>query len=421
MTTTSSQSQSGAHRGLLVTGLAAAVVLAFGCAFDLERTWSNLLVGTYFAVTLGLGAAVFLALTYITGAGWHVAFRRVPEALAMSLPLTGALIIVVLAMRMEAYGWSDSHAPSTLWFKDYWLTPINWLIRAGVYVVLWAFLSRWLIARSLRQDLACQPVSPSEGASEEVSAEEAEEEAKKAQARALRATAWSTRLSALFLIVYAATFSLASIDWMMALEPMWFSTIWGVYNFAGMIQASVAAVIILALVLRSDKGPLSGVFSDEHLHDLGKLLIGFSCFWMYIWFSQYMLIWYSNIPEETSYFISRINGPWGPVVVLSIILNWIVPFFCLLPRPAKRSGTVMMRVAIVVLIGRWVDLVVMVFPSTLVENGSAAHPVVGPLEISSVLLFGGLSAWLALRYSAQLRPVPTGDPYLQESLDYHAG
>ena len=150
------------------------------------------------------------------------------------------------------------------------------------------------------------------------------------------------RLSAIFLLVYAPTFSLASCDWLMLLDPMWFSTIWGVYNFAGMVQATLAAMIVLAIVLRA-RGPLRGIFTDDHLHDLGKLLLGFSCFWMYIWFSQYMLIWYTNMPEETSYYILRTQGPWGPLMIANVVLNWIVPFFILLPRPCKRSESVMMK------------------------------------------------------------------------------
>ena len=162
-------------------------------------------------------------------------------------------------------------------------------------------------------------------------------------------------------------------------------------------------------------GPLHGVFNDEHLHDLGKLLLGFSCFWMYIWFSQYMLIWYTNMPEETSYFITRMHGSWGPVVVLAIVLNWIVPFFVLLPRPAKRSAGVMAKVAAVVLIGRWVDLYLMVFPSTIGETA-----VFGVWEAAAIICLTAVTCLLLLRSFAAMNPVPEQDPYLSESLDYHA-
>ena len=387
MTTTDSGRSDS--RLLAHVALVGALVLACGAAFAPLRTWSNLLVGTYFLLTIALGGALFVALTHVCGAGWHVAFRRVPEALAKILPIAGVAMFIVLGARMNAYGWHSGSADAgSFWFKQLWLTPAFWLARAAVYLVVWVFLSNRLIAHSRRQDESGDPTLIPVG----------------------------TRLSALFLAVYAATFSLASIDWLMALEPLWFSTIWGVYNFAGMIQATLAAIIILGLFLRSPGGPLHGIFNDEHLHDLGKLLLGFSCFWMYIWFSQYMLIWYSNIPEETFYFIDRARGPWGPVVLLCIILNWVVPFFVLLPRPAKRSAGVMMKVAVVVLIGRWVDLYLMVFPSTV-----GSSPVFGVWEVAGIGCLLATGALLALRAFDAPSQAPNRNPYLSESLHYHAG
>ncbi len=386
------------QRSLAGMILVCALVLAAGVWLAPDRTWSNLLVAAFYLLTLGLGGAVFVALTYVTGAGWHVAFRRIPETLAKTLPLAGGAMILVLFARASAYGWSHGEGDAgTFWFKEIWLTPAFWLIRAVIYIVAWSFLSRLLVTRSQQQD----------------------------ETGDATLTRGNVRLSALFLAVYAVTFSLASIDWIMALDPLWFSTMWGVYNFSGMIQAALAAVIILGLVMRAPGGPLQGIFRDEHLHDLGKLLIGFSCFWMYIWFSQYMLIWYSNIPEETSYFIHRIHGSWGPVVVLSIILNWIVPFFVLLPMRAKRSAGVMMKVAGVVLIGRWVDLYLMVFPSVGATGASETKlfeaPVFGLWEVAGIGCLAAVTGLLVIRCFAATNPVPKQDPYLSESLHYHAG
>ena len=388
--TTNSAIQHNRSRLLTRLAIGGAAVLLAGVAFSAERVWSSLLVGTFYFLTIALGGALFVALTYVSGGGWHVAFRRIPEAMAKVLPIAGLAMLVVLGARMSHYGWQhDWHGEAgTFWFKELWLTPSFWAVRAVMYVVVWSLLAAWLVARSRKQDRTGDATI----------------------------TAGSVRLSALFLAVYAVTFSLASVDWMMALEPMWFSTMWGVYNFSGMIQATLAVVIVLGLLLRSHNGPLHGVFSDEHLHDLGKLLLGFSCFWMYIWFSQYMLIWYSNIPEETSYFITRTHGPWGPIVVVSIVLNWVIPFFVLLPQPAKRSPAIMMRVAIVVLAGRWVDLYVMVFPSTLGES-----PVFGIWEVASICCLLGSAGLLLLQSFAAAPPVPNKDPFLPESLHYHAG
>ncbi len=257
-----------------------------------------------------------------------------------------------------------------------------------LYVAAWSLLGGWLVSRSRNQDI---------------------------QTALTPGLTGNVRLSAVFLVVFAVTFSLASADWIMALEPMWFSTMWGVYNFAGMILAALAVVVVLCILLSHPGGALSGVFTTEHLHDLGKLLVGFSCFWMYIWFCQYMLIWYSNIPEETSYFIARTQSAWGPVVVISIVLNWLIPFFVLLPKPAKRSRSVMMKVAVVLLIGRWVDLCLMILPATLGDT-----PVFGIWEVAAMgcLIPAGLV--LIDRAFRSAHPVPKNDPYFGESLQYHA-
>lgn len=371
--------------GLTFAGVATSVI---GLFIAPDRAWSSLLVATFFLLSLGVGGAVFVALTYVTGAGWAVAFRRIPEAMARTLPFSGVAMLIVLALRMHAYGWHHHGTgdAGTFWFKELWLTPAFWMLRAVGYVLVWCVLTWRVVSISRRQD-------DTPGNDLTLSAK---------------------RFSALFLAIYAVTFSLAGIDWFMALEPMWFSTMWGVYHFSGMILAALAVIVILGLQLRRPHAPLHGVFNDEHLHDLGKLLIGFSCFWMYIWFSQYMLIWYSNLPEETFYFVSRTRGAWGPVLVLNIILNWVIPFFVLLPRPAKRSAGVMMKVAVVLLLGRAVDLYLMVYPSTIGEA-----PVLGLWEAGAVCAVIGAGGLLLAKSFLAAPAVPKRDPFLSESLSYH--
>ena len=371
--------------GLAVVG---GLVSLAGLVRAPDRAWSSLLVATFFLLTLNLGGAVFVALTHVTGAGWAVAFRRIPEAMARMLPISGVAMLAVLALRMSEYGWHHHGTgdAGTFWFKELWLTPEFWMARAALFVLIWCGLARRLDALSRRQD----------------------------ETGELGLSDKSRQTSAVFLAIYAVTFSLASVDWFMALEPLWFSTMWGVYHFSGMILAALAVVVILGLKLRAHHGPLHGIFNDEHLHDLGKLLLGFSCFWMYIWFSQYMLIWYSNIPEETFYFIERARGAWGPVVILNIALNWAIPFFVLLPRPAKRNAGVMMKVAIVLLIGRSVDLYLMVFPTTV-----SGVPVLGVWEVGAICLLIGLASILLAKSFAAAPALPERDPYLPESLEYH--
>ncbi len=371
---------------LLTVAVVGVVVIAATALFSPMRAWANLLLASYYLITLGLGGALFVAITTVCGAGWNTAFRRVPEAMAGLLPFAGAALLVSVAIRLPEYGWHlhGGHDPGTFWFKELWLTPKLLMIRAVIYVVLWIIFAKIIVGQSRSQDV------------------------RGGEQRPLNPFA-----SVLFIFVFGITITLAGIDWIMSLEPLWFSTMWGVYQFAGLMMGILSSMIVACILLRR-VGIFEGIFRDDHLQDLGKLLMGFGCFWMYIWFSQFMLIWYSNIPEETSYFILRTNSAWGPIVVIAILLNWIIPFFTLLPRPCKRNESVMLRVAVIVLIGRWVDLYMMIFPPVTGE-----FPVFGLPEIASFATVASLAGLLFIKAFSAADPVPRNDPYLQESLHYH--
>ena len=363
------------------------LTLAVTAVVSPDRAWANLLLAAYYLVTLGLGGAVFIALTTVCGAGWNAAFRRVPEAMTGLLPLAGIMMLIAVGIHLPQYGWHHhGHGdPGTFAFKEFWLQPAFLGVRAVVYIVLWNFFAKVLVGNSRRQDT--KPINPERSINK--------------------------MTSAVFLFVFGLTISAAGIDWIMALEPLWFSTMWGVYQFSGLILATLAAMIIACIMLRR-WGPLNGLFREDHLHDLGKLLFGFSCFWMYIWFSQYMLIWYSNLPEETAYFISRTHGSWGPVTVGCIMVNWIIPFFVLLPRPCKRSESVMLKVAVLILIGRWIDLYIMIFPP---ETGDV--PIFGLPEIATFASICGIAGLLFFKSFAVAPAYPKNEPFLKESLSYH--
>ncbi len=365
---------SALSRRLSAVATVAAAILAGTALIAPDRAWANFLLGCYFLVTLGLGGALFIALTNVCGARWSVAFRCVPEAMTGLLPLSGAMLLVALIAHLPQYAWHHHGAgdAGTFWFKELWLEPKFFAARAVTFVLLWLGFSRVLVNRSRRQDDDVHHAAPRVGGISSV----------------------------LFLAVFAVSISLAGVDWVMALEPMWFSTMWGVYQFSGLILGTLAAMIVACILLRRH-GPLAGVFREDHLHDLSKLLLGFSCFWMYIWFSQYMLIWYSNIPEETSYFIRRTHGPWGPVVLADIVLNWVIPFFVLLPRPCKRSESVMLKIAVVVLLGRWVDLYIMIFPAV-----TGNSPVFGIPEVAAIVGLSCLMASLFMRSFSGADAVP---------------
>ncbi len=353
-----------------------------------QRAWANLLLVSFGLVGVGLGGAFFVAMQYLSGAGWATALRRVPEAMIQVLPVGAAGMILVLIFRPALYPWVDPSpelTPLMAGFKGVWLNRPFFLGRAFLYLALWLTLSHLLVRNSRRQDEDGDPAY----------------------------TAKNTRLSGGFMVIYGVTFCTASFDWIMSLEPEWFSTIFGVYNFAGMFVTTLALIVLMSVWLKR-AGPFAGVLSEEHLHDLGKLIFGFSTFWAYIWFSQYMLIWYANFPEETGYFVMRRSGAWDSLFLLNFGLNWAIPFFALLSRNAKRSTSIMVRVAALLLVGRWLDLYLMIMPPAT----GAAVPQVGLLEIGLFAGAIGIVPLLLLKGMRAAAPLPLKDPLLQQSLHH---
>ncbi len=375
-------------RGLVLMALLGGVVMLAGALLQPQRTWVNLLLVANYVLGLALGGLVFVALHYVCGATWSTAIRRVPEAMAATLPLMTPLLLVVLVVSPMLYPWfheSSSAAQPSMWFKDLWLTPGFFAARALVYLGIWILFSYAILRTSQQQDADGNQ----------------------------RHTRRNARLSAAFLVVFGITFWLASFDWIMSLEPHWYSTMFGVYQFSGLLLSALAMITVLVVWLER-QGPLSGILNEEHLHDLGKLLFAVSTFWMYIWFCQYMLIWYANLPEETSHYIRRLHGFWGPVFFLNLLLNWLVPFLVLLHVPAKRSRGLLVKVCLVILAGRWVDLYLMTMPPVVGEA-----PVFGIWEIGAMA--GAVSLFLLALLRALTRSpiVPLRDPGLNESLSYH--
>ncbi len=370
---------------LVALGGAGALV---GLALAPERTWAGLLLSAIWLLGVGLGGVAFVALQYVSGAGWSVAFRRVPEAMSAALPAGAALLAVILLGHPSLYPWTGKlwqDPEGTLWFKRAWLSQPFFLIRAAVYLAVWLTFAQAIVRNSRRQDAG--------GGAE--------------------FTRRNARLSAAFLVVFGVTFCAASFDWILSLEPEWYSTIFGVYNFAGVMSSGLAVLIILAVWLQRQE-VLPRVLTGQHLLDLGRLLFAFCTFWMYIWFSQYMLIWYANIPEETTYLIRRTGEGWGALFVLNMLLNWVVPFLVLLPRASKQNPRILVPVAWVVVLGRFLDLYLMVFPPI---TGGA--PGLGVWEVAIWLGALSLTALVILRAVGRAPVVPVGDPYLAESLHYH--
>jgi hypothetical protein len=350
----------GAHSGLSrIATIALVVLLAIGCGVFLygtagqpERIAANVLVASYGLLGLGLGGAVLLALLFVTGARWSDAILPVVTRLTLLLPVGGAGVWFVLLAYPSLYPWTHGTAETGSAFQAVWLSRPFFLARAAAYLALWLGFTLLLVRAAHRNRPA------------------------------------SVRIAAGFLVVFALTCWPASVDWVMSLEPAWSSAVFGIYHFAGMFLGALAAVIVLAVWL-DHRGVFAGRLTLDHRRDLGTLLFAFSSFWMYIWFCQYLLIWYVNNPEETEYYLLRQQEPWPVLLLASLVLNWGVPFLVLLMRPAKESGPVLTCVALGVLVGRWLDLYLMILPPVTGSGApSDAGLLLGAAALAGLVLAG---------------------------------
>jgi len=354
-----------------------------GMVFAPQRAWSSFLLVSVGLLGMGLGAALFIALQYVCGAHWAVAIRRVPEAMCAILPWGAAGVLISLLLGRSLYPWTSEHLVG---MKAVLLDYTFVVARAIVFLLLWICLIKAIVSRSRLQD----------------------------QTKNAALSASNVKLSALFLVVFGLTFWLASYDWVMSLEPEWYSTMYGVYHFSGLFLGALAAMTVLAIWLQQ-AGPLRDILTHEHLHDLGKMLFAFSTFWMYIWFSEYLLIWYADIPEETTHFIRRQSGAWGPLFIANMCVTWLVPFFILLPRSVKRSPNMLVKVSCLILFGRWLDLYLLIYPSTIGSDSVTF----GLWELGMAVGAVGVFMLVFVRRFRSVAPIPVADPLLEASLDHH--
>ncbi|HEX2688247.1 MAG TPA: hypothetical protein VHN14_16570 [Kofleriaceae bacterium] len=372
---------------LVVAGAAA---LVLGLLISPERTWMNLLVDGFYVLSLGVSAMFFIATQRLSSARWSAPIRRIPEAYMLVLPAAAVLMIVLAFGFHSLYPWTSpatgGHEAELVTSvqpgRDTYLAPRFVYVRMVVVVALWIFFA-WRIRKiSLGAD--------------------ADRDA------GLRAHQRLNRTMAVFTPVFALTFTAAAYDWIISLDPKWFSTMFAVYVFAGSFAQGIAAIALATVVLtrRGSFGPGGAQIGSEPLHTLGTMLLAFSTFWAYIWVCQYLLIWYGNIPEEVTFYLRRSTGSWLPLFLGSFVVNWIIPFFTLLPRSSKRSLRVMAAMSILVLLGHWLDLYIMVMPSQW------EVPHIGLLEIAMAAGCGGLIFLIFIRGLARAPLVPPHDPVL---------
>ncbi|MCK9481448.1 MAG: quinol:cytochrome C oxidoreductase [Bacteroidia bacterium] len=362
-----------------------------------SRIYANILTNSYFFVLVSGLALFFLALQYIANAGWTTVFKRVIEAVTTFLPIAAIIMIVILLVgKTDLYHWAhyehEGLKPGDVGY-DKVLSGKSWFLNSSFFIggivlipLVWILINRKLSSLSLKED--------AEGG--------------------LFAFKKSIRWSAAFSVFFA--FSVSVLSWLvvMSIDAHWYSTIFSVYNFATGFVAALCAITLLVLYLKSI-GHLELV-TDEHIHDLGKFIFAFSIFWGYIWIAQFLLIWYAHIPEEVYYYQVRLMDQWKPYFYINTVINFVVPFFFLMTRDAKRNPKLLGFVALLLLFGHWIDVYLMVMPGSI---GSLAK--FGLLEIGMLLLFSGLFIYLVLIALTKRALVPINHPYLEESAHHNVG
>ena len=375
--------------GLL--GLGASIFLGFGGGGASREFFHTYLLALVYFVSLSLGALFFVILQHLTRAGWSVAVRRVAEIMASSLPLLMLfcvpLIVGMMGGNGDLFPWADpAHmsAEHVLEGKKPYLNVSFFAVRYGLYFLAWALLSRYFLSRSVRQD----------------------------DSGDFSITYQMQWVSAPAMAVFALSATFFAFDFIMSLEPTFYSTIFGVYFFAGCVLGFLSFTALLVMYLQG-QGILKDVVTREHFHDMGKLMFGFVFFWGYIAFSQYMLIWYGNIPEETVWYGKRQAGNWLYVSLALLFGHLLLPFPGLLSRHVKRNRFGLAFWAVFLLVMHYVDLYWLIMPST-----GLAEPPLGLLNVTTWLGFAGIFVANFGFIAKGKRVLPAKDPRLVESLTF---
>jgi hypothetical protein len=352
-----------------------------------KQFYFSWLVAFSFVTTIALGALFFTMVQHLTGSAWSVTVRRLMENIASTIPAAAVLFIPVAVGLGSIYEWMNPAAVAhdhVLEGKAGYLNQNFFLLRAAVYFVIWSVFALRLLALSTAQD----------------------------KSGAVRNTRAMTKWSAPGVLLSFLTVTLASFDWLMSLDPHWYSTIFGIYVYSGGAWAFFAVLALVALILRR-AGYLERSVHLEHYQDLGKWMFALTIFWAYIAFSQYMLIWYANLPEETIWFRHRLQGSWQAWSALLLVGHFLIPFVLLLNRASKRNLKLLGTVAVWMLLMQFADLYWLVMPS--LHPHGVALGWIDLVTLAATTGTMGLVFWFRMRRAAIL---PVGDPRLEKCLEF---
>ena len=377
---------------LMAIGLIATVL---GFINDSHRAWPSLLINNYYFLAISAFAIFFVALQYVSESAWAIPFKRVAEGITSYFIVGGIVILLIIiagAMHWNhIWHWMETgimnpeaeNYDSIIAGKQAYLNAPFFFIRAAVYIFGWWYASKRLIALSRKED--------TEGG--------------------LSSHKKSITVSAIFIGFFGYTSSMMAWDWIMSIDTHWFSTLFGWFVFSSMGVTGFTMIAIISIYLKK-KGYLEYV-NENHIHDLGKWIFSFSVLWTYMWFSQFMLIWYSNIPEEVTYFITRIEDYNLPFFGM-IVMNFLFPLLLLMNSDYKRLPWFVIMAGVVILGGHYIDIFNMIMPATVGDRWFIGYP-----EIGAILLFAGLFILVVFHSLSKAPLIAKGNPLIKESEHFH--
>jgi hypothetical protein len=385
---------------LMAVGIVSVIVGFFMYSHEPARFWATMLHNSVFFLLITNASMFFICATTLAMGSWQLAFRRVPEAISKCVIPLGIIALIVLFCivfggQTHVYHWLDNKAVQ----EDELLKGKSGFLSKGFFTV-WTILSigLWaLLGHKMRQMSRFLDENPFASITE-------------ARKYVFKSTIWS----ALYIVWFALT--VASITpwlWLMSIDAHWYSTMYSWYTFASSFVSGVSLIALFVIFLKN-RGYLE-VVNEEHLHDLGKFMFAFSIFWCYLWFAQYMLIWYANIPEETIYFKPRVQGAYRAIFFLNLILNFFVPLLLMMRRSAKRNYTSVAILAVLIIFGHWVDFYQMVFVGPFKD-----HVDLNLFDFGVAAGFVGLIMFSTGRALAKAPLLPKNDPFFKESVIHHA-
>ncbi|MEO7539964.1 MAG: hypothetical protein ABIV21_08040 [Pyrinomonadaceae bacterium] len=385
----------------LGVGGIALIVWAVGAYFNTEQALRSWLLGFIFWGGIGIGSLGVLMLQYLTGGAWGVVIRRIVEAGSRTLPVI-FLMFIPLAIGVYTrnfYEWT--HLPLTdhaIAARGIYLLPWFWIVRSLIYFALLGVMVYLLNKWSAQQDRA--------GSVE--------------KSRLLLEK--SSRFSGPTMVIYALVVTFAAVDWVMTLDPHWFSTMWGLLFVAGW-ALSCFCFVVAVLAYLSDKMPMGEVVGKRHFHDLGKLMLALVMVWAYFNFSQFLIIWAGNLPEETQWLLTRMKGGWGYIGVALIVFHFAFPFLVLLQQDFKRKARWLSTLAIFILFMRLVDMFYLIGPSYRVAAGGIEQGAfyVSWMDVVAPIAVGGIWLWWFFGELLKRPLVPFNDPYFEGAIEHGRG